>query len=134
MSENTPEETLRELHSSFTSLEGTVETAINELRTLSGWLNGDGGEQEAQRIANELEAELEQQSHYLTLEDYRRLLPPRKPLPPEHELDEAECHNCGHPWNEEEWKERHVSGGPSPGESWYYSCPNCGFEVFEVGT
>jgi hypothetical protein len=58
-----------------------------------------------------------------------------KPLPLEHELDDAVCHNCGEPWNGGEgWDERHLSGGPSLGEDWMYTCPGCGEETFEVGT
>lgn len=58
-----------------------------------------------------------------------------KPLPPEHELDKAECHNCGEPWNDgDEWDVRHLHGGPSAGETWMYECPNCEHETFEVGT
>lgn len=57
-----------------------------------------------------------------------------KPLPPDHELDNADCHNCGEPWNGGEgWDERHISGGASLGEDWYYTCPGCGHETFEVG-
>lgn len=39
-----------------------------------------------------------------------------KPLPPKHKLDDAECHNCGYPWDEEEWEEKNYHGGPSIGE------------------
>lgn len=57
-----------------------------------------------------------------------------KPLPEEHEQGDAECHNCGEPWDEDEWEERKVTGNPAiPGESWYYTCPGCGHETFEVG-
>lgn len=71
---------------------------------------------------------------HITVDEYRRLLPPTKPLPPDHELDDAECHNCGEPWNDgEEWDERHYHGGASAGEDWKYFCPNCGFGVYEVG-
>lgn len=57
-----------------------------------------------------------------------------RPLPADHELDEAECHNCGEPWDEDEWDVRHLSGGPSIGETWKYKCPGCERETFEVGT
>lgn len=57
-----------------------------------------------------------------------------KPLPPEHELDDAECHNCGEPWNDgEDWEETHYHGGPSAGEDWKYRCPGCGEQTFECG-
>ena len=72
---------------------------------------------------------------YITMDEYRQLCPRTKPLPAEHELDDAECHHCGEPWNDgEEWGERHLHGGPSAGETWRYECPNCGFETFEVAT
>ena len=58
---------------------------------------------------------------------------PSKPLPEEHELDDAECHNCGEQWDGETWDERHVAGGPSLAEDWYYRCPGCGHETFEAG-
>lgn len=58
-----------------------------------------------------------------------------KPLPPEHRLDNAECHNCGEPWDGgDDWGERHIRGGASAGETWKYECPGCGHETFEVGT
>lgn len=72
---------------------------------------------------------------YVTVDELRSLHPVAKPLPPEHELDDAECHNCGEAWNDgENWDERHLHGGPSAGETWKYRCPNCEFETFEVGT
>lgn len=71
---------------------------------------------------------------YITVDEFRKLRPRSKPLPLEHELDEAECHNCGEAWDEEKWEERHLHGGPSLGEDWKYTCPNCGFETFECGT
>jgi len=87
----------------------------------------DGTEQ---RTADELLA-----VDYLTVDELRRLRPHTRTLPPEHELDDAKCHNCGEPWNDGDgWDERHIHGGPSLGEDWKYSCPNCGFETFEVGT
>lgn len=71
---------------------------------------------------------------YITVDELRKLRPRSKPLPAEHELDDAECHNCGEPWNDGDgWDERHLHGGPSLGEDWKYKCPNCGFETFEVG-
>jgi len=58
-----------------------------------------------------------------------------RPLPLEHKLHDAECHNCGEPWDGgEQWDERHIHGGSSAGETWKYECPNCGHETFEVGT
>ena len=71
---------------------------------------------------------------HITVGEYRRLLPRAKPLPPEHELDDAECHNCGEPWNGDDWDEQHFHGGPSIGEGWKFKCPNCGFQTFECGT
>lgn len=71
---------------------------------------------------------------YVTVDELRNLHPRTKPLPGDHELDDAECHNCGEPWDDERWNERHLHGGPSAGETWKYRCPNCGFETFEVGT
>lgn len=57
-----------------------------------------------------------------------------EPLPAEHELDDAECHNCGEDWNGgEDWNERHLHGGPAAGEDWKYQCPGCEHETFEVG-
>lgn len=70
---------------------------------------------------------------YITVEELRRLHPGRRPLPPERE--DPECHNCGQPWNGGEgWDERKMPSGPSIAEDWHYTCPNCGFETFEVGT
>jgi Zn finger protein HypA/HybF involved in hydrogenase expression len=72
---------------------------------------------------------------YITADEYRKPLPRTKPLPLEHELPDAECHNCGEPWNDGDgWDERHLHGGASAGETWKYECPNCGFETFECGT
>ena len=72
---------------------------------------------------------------FITIDEVRALYPRTKPLPAEHKLDEAECHNCGHPWDGgDDWAERHLHGGPSAGEDWKYRCPNCGFETFECGT
>ena len=70
---------------------------------------------------------------YITIDELRKLHPRAKPLPPEHEIDDTECHNCGQPWNDD-WKERKIPNGPSLGEDWKYKCPNCGFETFECGT
>jgi len=55
------------------------------------------------------------------------------PLPADHELDDAECHNCGEPWDEDNWSVRHIHGGPSPAETWMYECPGCERETFQVG-
>jgi len=72
---------------------------------------------------------------YITVDELRQLRPRPKPLPADHELDDAECHNCGEPWDGgDDWDDRHLHGGPSLGETWKYQCPNCGFETFEVGT
>lgn len=72
---------------------------------------------------------------FLTVEEYRQLHPGTRPLPLEHELDDAECHNCGHPWDGgDEWDEQRLPMGPSAGETWKYSCPDCGFATFECGT
>lgn len=72
---------------------------------------------------------------YITAEELRRLHPQSRPLPLEHELDDAECHNCGEPWDGgDEWDDRRLPSGPSAGETWKYQCPNCGFETFETGT
>lgn len=72
---------------------------------------------------------------YITVDEYRLLRPRTKPLPSENELEDAECHNCGEPWNDGvEWDERHLHGGASLGEDWKYKCPNCGFETFQCGT
>jgi len=58
---------------------------------------------------------------------------PTKSLPLE--TEDAECHNCGEPWNDgEDWDVRHLHGGPSAGETWLYECPGCERETFEVGT
>lgn len=71
---------------------------------------------------------------YITVDELRSLHPRSKPLPLDHKLDEAECHNCGEPWDEDKWKERKIPTGPSAGEDWKYRCPRCGFETFECGT
>lgn len=72
---------------------------------------------------------------YITVEELKQLHVRARPLPPEHEIGEAGCCNCGHPWNGgEEWDERKMPSGPSLGEDWKYTCPNCGFETFECGT
>jgi len=72
---------------------------------------------------------------YITVDELRALHPGCRLLPLEHELDEAECHNCGEPWDGgDEWDEQHFHGGASIGESWKYQCPNCGFQTFECGT
>jgi len=55
--------------------------------------------------------------------------PPRRPLD-----DGDPCPECGHPFDAEEWDERHLCGGPSIGEDWLYTCPNCDQETCEVGT
>ena len=55
-----------------------------------------------------------------------------RPLPPEHELDDAECHNCGEPWDRETWDVRHLDPPGSIMESWLFECPNCEEETFEV--
>lgn len=55
-----------------------------------------------------------------------------RPLPREGERDDAECPNCGHAWDDEDWIEHHYHGGASAGESWKYECPNCERETFEV--
>lgn len=72
---------------------------------------------------------------YITIDEYRKLHPRSRPLPSPHESDgEIECHNCGEPWNEgHDWEERKLPSTPSLGEDWKYTCPNCGFETFEVG-
>jgi 5-methylcytosine-specific restriction endonuclease McrA len=49
---------------------------------------------------------------------------------PEHD---PKCPNCGHPFDSDEWDVRHLSGGPSLGEDWYYSCPKCNNETLECG-
>jgi hypothetical protein len=72
---------------------------------------------------------------YITADELRKLHVTAVPLPPEHEIEDAECHNCGEPWNGgEDWDESHYHGGASAGEDWKYTCPNCGFQTFEVGT
>ena len=72
---------------------------------------------------------------YITIDEIRSLYPHTKPLPPEHELDDAECHNCGEPWDEDEWDAWYSGKGIEMGEEiWAYQCPNCGFQTFECGT
>lgn len=56
-----------------------------------------------------------------------------RPLPEDHELDDATCHHCGTPWNEDTWTERHINPPGTVSETWYYECPGCGHETFEVG-
>lgn len=46
----------------------------------------------------------------------------------------GKCHICGEEFDAEQWDERHISGGPSAGETWKYGCPNCLNETIEVGT
>lgn len=57
-----------------------------------------------------------------------------KPLPEEYELDDAECHHCGVPWDEDRWDVRHINTPGALGETWMYECPGCKHETFEVGT
>lgn len=59
---------------------------------------------------------------------------PAMPLPEDHELEDAECHNCGEPWDEDEWDVRHINAPDTMGETWKYQCPGCGHETFEAGT
>ena len=54
--------------------------------------------------------------------------PTRKPL----ENGEP-CPECGHSFDADAWDVRHING-PSLGESWLYTCPNCEQETAEVGT
>ena len=58
-----------------------------------------------------------------------------EPLPTPPELNDAKCHNCGHPWGGgDEWTERHLTHGPAVGETWMYECPNSEEETFNCGT
>ena len=49
------------------------------------------------------------------------------------EADE-QCPKCGRDFDSDEWDVRHLHGGPSIGEDWKYTCPNCDRETITVGT
>jgi transcription elongation factor Elf1 len=57
-----------------------------------------------------------------------------KKLPPRKSLEEGEpCPNCGHEFDSDEWDVRHLSHGPSIGETWLYTCPDCEKETCSIG-
>ena len=55
--------------------------------------------------------------------------------PTRRSLTEGEpCPECDYPFDSDEWNVRHLTGGPSLGESWIYTCPECEQETCSVGT
>jgi hypothetical protein len=44
------------------------------------------------------------------------------------------CPECGYEFDSDEWDERYSNGGPTIGEDWYYTCPNCEQETCWIGT
>lgn len=55
---------------------------------------------------------------------------PRRDIPEQ----DPKCPNCGYAFDADEWDERHVPGGFSLGEDWYYTCPKCNNETLGCGT
>lgn len=51
--------------------------------------------------------------------------------PPE---DGDPCPACGYPFDSDELDVRHISGGPTLGEDWKYTCPGCDQETCSIGT
>ncbi len=44
------------------------------------------------------------------------------------------CPECGYPFDPGEWETRHLRGGPTPGETWLYTCPDCEQETVKIAT
>lgn len=56
-------------------------------------------------------------------------------VPTRRPLDEGDpCPECGYEFDSDEWDCRHLHGGPSLGEDWIYTCPNCEQETCSIGT
>lgn len=44
------------------------------------------------------------------------------------------CPECGHPFDDDEWRIRKLPSGPTIGEDWVGYCPNCEQRTYKVGT
>lgn len=55
--------------------------------------------------------------------------------PPVEPLDDGDpCPACGHTFDPDQWDVRHISRGPTLGETWKYTCPECEQETCSIGT
>lgn len=55
--------------------------------------------------------------------------------PTQRPLEEGEpCPECGHPFDDEEWDIRKLPSGPTIGETWVGTCPDCEQRTYKIGT